>query len=139
MKKRMIAIKISDWPHPFTDMIFCGLKTEEVRSGRLLHEYCNIPLVVIRTSKGKNRIVGTLELERARPYRNKKQFRAGYEKHRVPPDSRFDIRDGRCKYAYTIKNAVKIEDDIEFTVIEKYGKTACLIEFDDGESEEYNG
>jgi len=130
MKMKMIAIYINDSEQPFTDMIACKWKTEETRNRKTLDKYCGFPVIIIRTGKGKNKLICSATLEYARAYTTEKEFRAAFHRHRVKIGGGYDIKAGKCKHAYQINDVKNFNGDVEYRVLERYGRVACLIEFE---------
>jgi len=57
---------------------------------------------LIRTGKGKAKLVGYALVGRPIEYKNEEDFRKDYDKHRVEPQSKYDIQLPKGKIGYPL-------------------------------------
>jgi hypothetical protein len=105
------GINVNDKDHDFTKQILSGEKTIETRvpfknnvNRGSLHAYVGKRVGLVRTGKGgMPMLVGFVTVGRPIKYDSVKQFRSDYNRHRVEPNSKFDI-DDRGKWGYPMMN-----------------------------------
>ena len=106
-----MGININDKRSPWTDLILSGQKTIETRASKSLHPYVGKRVALIQTGKGKAKIVGLATIGEPIHYDTIEAFRADVNKHRVNPDTGYDIE--TTKYGYPLKDVQKIHTPIE--------------------------
>lgn len=95
------GFNINDKERTFTEMILAGLKTEETRKSHSLDSLIGKRVAIIRTGRGKAVIVGTCVISGCHEYRNRDEWNAAYNRHRVEQGSRFDFTGRKVGYILT--------------------------------------
>ena len=103
------GININDSKQPFTKQIISGEKTIETRNTNSLKAQVGKRVGIIRTGRGKARVVGYATIGEPIVYNNKKEFRKDQDKHLVEEGSEFDIKEDGLKYGYPLLNVEKID------------------------------
>lgn len=92
VKRPMIGININDEKQDFTGQILRGEKVIETRNRNAFRQIVGERVGLIRTGKGKGAtLVGFATIGQPIVYTNEEDFRRDYEKHRVEPNSTYDI------------------------------------------------
>ncbi len=95
------GFNINDREQAFTEQILDGIKTEETRKTHSLDCLIGKRVAIIRTGKGKAVIVGTCVISGCHEYRNRDEWNAAYNRHRVERRSRFDFTGRKVGYILT--------------------------------------
>jgi hypothetical protein len=104
-----MGININDKIQDFTGQIMRGEKTIETRKTNSLKSYIGKRMGIIRTGRGRAYLVGYATIGNPKIYKNEKQFRKDYDKHRVEKGSPYDIEEGGVKWGYPLSNIEKLE------------------------------
>ena len=105
----MKAININDTETLFTDLILDGLKTIETRNSRSLKSLVGQRVGIISTHKSrKSKLVGYVDITKEIRYDTPTQFRFDFKRHRVKPNSKYDMY-GNVKYGYVLANPERCE------------------------------
>ena len=108
----MIGINVRNTDVPFADLIVDGLKTIETRESKSLHPYVGKRVAIVRTGQGKACAIGEVTITGYIWTNNKVVFNRFLSKHFVPKGSAFYIKEGKGKYLYCLKDAVRYETPI---------------------------
>ena len=102
MNRPQIGININDKDQDFTGQILRGEKVIETRSRNVFRKLVGRRVGLIRTGKGKAKLVGYALVGRPIEYKNEEDFRKDYDKHRVEPQSKYDIQLPKGKIGYPL-------------------------------------
>ena len=103
------GININDSKQPFTKQIISGEKTIETRNTNSLKAQVGKRVGIIRTGKGKARVVAYATIGEPIVYNNKEEFRKDQDKHLVEEGSEFDIKEDGLKYGYPLLDVKKVD------------------------------
>ena len=103
------GININDSKQPFTKQIISGEKTIETRNTNSLKAQVGKRVGIIRTGRGKARVVAYATIGEPIVYNNKEEFRKDQDKHLVEEGSEFDIKEDGLKYGYPLLDVEKVD------------------------------
>lgn len=104
MKRPQIGININDKDQDFTGQILRGEKVIETRSRNVFRKLVGRRVGLIRTGKGKARLVGYATVGKPIEYKSEEDFRKDYDKHKVEPKSKYDIQLPKGKFGYPLSD-----------------------------------
>ena len=104
------GFNINDKKQAFTEQILTGVKTEETRRSHSLDSLIGKRVAIIRTGRGKATIVGTCTIDGFTEYRNKEDWGAAYNRHRVERGSKYDFTG--FKVGYVLRNVQRLADPV---------------------------
>lgn len=95
----------------YAELICKGIKTIETRNTNSLKPYINQRVRIIRTGikNHKAQIIGEVTIGEPKIYYNKLEFISDYNKHFVPQESKFSIKENSIKYGYLLINPTLYE------------------------------
>jgi len=105
------SININDSDADYTGMIVRGEKTIETRDNPTsLKPYIGKRVGLVSTGTGgKAMLVGSAVIGSPKQYNTESEFRRDYSKHRVEPQSLFDIKKGSPKWGFPLEDVRPIE------------------------------
>ena len=103
------GVNINDSKQPFTKQIISGEKTIETRNTNSLKAQVGKRIGIIRTGRGKARVVAYATIGEPIVYNNKEEFRKDQDKHLVEEGSEFDIKEDGLKYGYPLLDVEKVD------------------------------
>lgn len=109
------AFNINDKTLPFTEQILCGTKTEETRACHSLDSLIGMTVAIVRTGKGKAKIVGTCKIAGSVEYHSEHDFDQAYDRHRVAHGSKFDFAHAKkgFKVGYLLEDVQRLETPVD--------------------------
>lgn len=110
------AFNINDKTQDFTEQILNGMKTEETRACHSLDSLIGQTVAIVRTGKGKAKIVGTCKVVGSVEYHSEQDFDQAYDRHRVAHGSKFDFAHARKGYkvGYLLKDVQRLKTHVDF-------------------------
>ncbi len=103
------GFNVNDKTQDFTEQILSGIKTLETRNSNSLKSLVGQRVAMIKTGCGPAMIVGLVDITGWIEYYTEKAFRADEWRHKVEAGSKYDIRPGKKKYAYMLKNVERCD------------------------------
>lgn len=105
------SININDSDADYTGMIVRGEKTIETRDNPTsLKPYIGKRVGLVSTGTGgKAMLVGSAVIGSPKQYNTESEFRKDYSKHRVEPQSLFDIKKGSPKWGFPLEDVRPID------------------------------
>lgn len=105
------AFNINDKTQAFTEQILGGIKTEETRACHSLDSLIGMTVAIVRTGKGKAKIVGTCKIAGSVEYHSEQEFNSAYDRHRVAHGSKFDFAHAKkgFKVGYLLEDVQRLE------------------------------
>ena len=109
------ACNINDKAQAFTEQILDGIKTEETRACHSLDSLIGTTVAIVRTGKGKAKIVGTCKIAGSVEYHSEHDFDRAYDRHRVAHGSKFDFAHAKkgFKVGYLLKDVQRLEAPVD--------------------------
>ena len=98
---KQMGVNINDSEAPYTEMILDGEKTIETRRTNSLDPYVGEEVGIIRTGKGPAELVGFMDIEKPKQYKNSQEFDRDRQQHRVPKGSKEDKEGKSVGYPLT--------------------------------------
>lgn len=108
------AFNINDKKQRFTEQILSGMKTEETRTCHSLDSLIGKDVAIVRTGRGKAKIVGTCRITGYNEYRTEADFDKAYDRHLVDHGSGFDFAHSKSGYklGYILTDVKALESPI---------------------------
>lgn len=96
----------------YADLIVSGKKKIETRNNMLLKAFDGKRVGIIRTGKGKSKLVGEVTIDGMVGYFSKESWEMDRNLHLVKNDSEFDYKN-KTKYGFYLKDPVKYETPVD--------------------------
>ena len=108
------AFNINDRKQRFTEQILAGEKTEETRACHSLDSLIGKHVAIVRTGRGKAKIVGTCKIAGFNEYKTETEFDMAYGRHLVSHGSAFDFAHSKSGYklGYILTDVMALESPI---------------------------
>jgi len=108
------AFNINDKKQRFTEQILEGLKTEETRTCHSLDSLIGKNVAIVRTGRGKAKIVGMCRIAGYTEYKTAEAFNKAYDRHLVAEGSAFDFSHSKSGYklGYILEDVKALENPI---------------------------
>lgn len=108
------GFNINDKQQEFTKQILAGMKVEETRASHTLDSLIGQRVGIIRTGRGKAKIVGIRKITGFVEYHTEAEFNAAYDRHLVRNGSKFDFNHSKTGYkiGYILEDVVGLQESI---------------------------